>query len=198
MANDADLVKRLQAGDESAFTALVERYHAPLLRLAMAFVPSRAVAEEVVQETWIGVVRGIERFEGRSSLKTWLYRIVVNRARSAGVKARRETPYDLSRPEPAVPPHRFDSSGQWSDPPAAWAEDAEDRLEAKKTVALIARHLDEVPPAQRQVVLLRDFEGLPAAEVCQLLGISESNQRVLLHRGRSRIRGMVERERGKG
>lgn len=198
MADDAELVRRLQAGDEAAFTALVERYHAPLLRLAMAFVPSRAVAEDVVQETWIGVVRGIERFEGRSSLKTWLYRIVVNRARSAGVKARRETPFDLARPEPAVPPHRFDPSGQWSDPPSAWAEDAEDRLEAKKTVALITRHLDEVPPSQRQVVLLRDFEGLPAAEVCKLLGITEANQRVLLHRGRSRIRGMLERERGKG
>jgi RNA polymerase sigma-70 factor, ECF subfamily len=189
LADDAELVRRLQAGDEAAFTALVERFHAPLLRLAMAFVPSRAVAEDVVQDTWIGVVRGIERFEGRSTLKTWLYRIALNRARSAGVKARRETPTDLARSEPAV---------GWSDPPAAWAEDAEDRLEAKRTVALIANHLDEVPPAQRQVLLLRDFEGLPAAEVCQLLGITEANQRVLLHRGRSRIRSMVERERGKG
>ncbi|HVM02192.1 MAG TPA: RNA polymerase sigma factor [Acidimicrobiales bacterium] len=198
MADDAELVRRLQAGDEAAFTALVERFHAPLLRLAMAFVPSRAVAEDVVQDTWIGVVRGIERFEGRSTLKTWLYRIALNRARSAGVKARRETPTDLARSEPAVPPHRFDTAGGWSDPPAAWAEDAEDRLEAKRTVALIANHLDEVPPAQRQVLLLRDFEGLPAAEVCQLLGITEANQRVLLHRGRSRIRSMVERERGKG
>ena len=198
LADDAELVRRLQAGDEAAFTALVERFHAPLLRIAMSFVPSRAVAEDAVQDTWVGVVRGIERFEGRSSLKTWLYRIVVNRARSAGVKARRETPTDLARSEPAVPPHRFDASGQWSDPPEAWAEDAEDRLEAKKTVALITRHLDEVPPAQRQVVLLRDFEGLGAADVCELLGISEANQRVLLHRGRSRIRGMLERERGKG
>ena len=176
----------------------MDRYHASFLRVARLYVSSQSVAEEVAQETWLGVVNGIERFEGRSSLKTWLYRIVMNRARSAGVKARRETPFDLARPEPAVPPHRFDSSGQWSDPPSAWAEDAEDRLEAKKTVALITRHLDEVPAAQRQVVLLRDFEGLPASEVCELLGISEANQRVLLHRGRSRIRNMIERERGKG
>jgi RNA polymerase sigma-70 factor (ECF subfamily) len=197
VADDAELVRRLQAGDEAAFTALVERFHGPLLRLAMTFVPSRAVAEDVVQDAWLGVVRGIERFEGRASLKTWLYRIVVNRARTAGVKARRETPTDLTGSEPAVPPHRFDAGGQWSEPPDAWAERAADRAEAKRLTALIAAHLDEIPAAQRQVLVLRDFEGLPAADVCTMLGITEANQRVLLHRGRSRVRGMLEREQGK-
>ena len=197
MADDAELVRRLRAGDEAAFTALVERFHGPLLRLAMTFVPSRAVAEDVVQDAWLGVVRGIERFEGRASLKTWLYRIVVNRARTAGVKARRETPTDLIGSEPAVPPHRFDAGGQWCDPPEAWAERAADRVEAQRLAALITAHLDEIPAAQRQVLVLRDFEGLPAADVCTMLGITEANQRVLLHRGRSRVRGMLEREQGK-
>ena len=195
--DDAALVSRLRAGDETAFVTLVEQYHAPLLRLAQTFVPNRAVAEEVVQEAWLGVVRGIDRFEGRSSLKTWLFRIVVNRARTAGVRERRETPVDLAAHEPAVPPERFNADGQWADPPAAWVEDAEDRLTAARTVARISEFLDQVPAAQRQVVLLRDFEGLPAPEVCHLLGLTEANQRVLLHRGRSRIRGMLETEQGK-
>src|SRR5205085_7872988 len=125
MVDDSDLVARLQAGDEQAFVTLVDLYHAPLLRLASTFVPSRAVAEEVVQDTWLGVVRGIHRFEGRSSLKTWLFRIVVNRARTAGVRERRETPTD--RPdEPAVPPERFNAAGGWTSPPAAWSGDAEE------------------------------------------------------------------------
>lgn len=198
MGDDAELVARLQAGDETAFVHLVDRFHAPLLRLAMAFVPSRAVAEEVVQESWVGVVRGIERFEGRSSLKTWLCRIVVNRARTAGARERRETPVDVASHEAAVPPERFTSTGHWADPPTSWAEDVDDRLAAKETVAKITDFLARVPEAQRQVVLMRDFEGLPAAEVCSVLGISEANQRVLLHRGRSRIRGMLESEQGKG
>lgn len=197
MGDEAELVARLQAGDEAAFVELVDRYHSSLLRLATSFVPSRAVAEEVVQEAWLAVVRGIERFEGRSSLKTWLVRIVVNRARTTGVRERRTTPADLASDEPSVPRDRFAANGQWSDPPAAWAEEAEDRLTAKELVQRIAAFLPEVPEAQRRVVMLRDFEGLAPAEVCDLLGISEANQRVLLHRGRSRIRGMLERERGK-
>ena len=196
MPNDAELVARLQAGDEAAFVTLVERYHAPLLRLAQAFVPNRAVAEEVVQEAWLGVVRGIERFEGRSSLKTWLFRIVINRARTAGVRERREPP-TLAEREPAVPPDRFNAKGQWTQPPAAWADEADDRIAARQTLRQIAGFLDQIPAAQRQVVLMRDFEGLPPHEVCDALGISEANQRVLLHRGRSRIRSMLEREMGK-
>jgi RNA polymerase sigma-70 factor (ECF subfamily) len=195
--DDADLVARLRAGDEAAFVILVERFHAPLLRLAGTFVPNRAVAEEVVQDTWLGVVRGIDRFEGRSSLKTWLFRILVNRARSTGVRERRHTPVDLER-APAVPPERFGPGGQWSDPPAPWTDDAEERIVARQTVERITAHLAELPEAQRQVVVLRDFERLPAPEVCDLLGITEANQRVLLHRGRSKIRGLLESELGKG
>ena len=175
--------------------ALVEQYHAPMLRLASTFVPFRSVAEEVVQDTWLGVLRGIERFEGRSSLKTWLFRILVNRARTAGVRERRERPvtgtYEL-----AVPPERFASSGQWVDPPAPWTDDAEDRILARQTVARIVELLGELPASQRRVVVLRDFDGLSAADVCELLEISEANQRVLLHRGRSRIRNMLEPEIG--
>jgi RNA polymerase sigma-70 factor, ECF subfamily len=197
MVDDSDLVARLQAGDEQAFVILVDLYHGPLLRLASTFVPSRAVAEEVVQDTWLGVVRGIHRFEGRSSLKTWLFRIVVNRARTAGVRERRETPTD--RPdEPAVPPERFNAAGGWSSPPTPWTDDAEERIVARQTAAKVSRHLNLLPDRQRQVVVMRDFEGLPATEVCSLLGISEANQRVLLHRGRSRLRNMLERELGKG
>ena len=197
MVDDADLVARLQAGDEQAFVTLVDLYHAPLLRLASTFVPSRAVAEEVVQDTWLGVVRGIERFEGRSSLKTWLFRIVVNRARTAGVRERRETPTD--RPTSRRSPR----SG--STPPAGgrrprrpWTDDAEERIVARETAHKVSRHLNLLPDRQRQVVVMRDFEGLPAAEVCSVLGITEANQRVLLHRGRSRLRNMLERELGKG
>jgi RNA polymerase sigma-70 factor (ECF subfamily) len=197
VVDDADLVARLQAGDEQAFVMLVDRYHAPLLRLASTFVPSRAVAEEVVQDTWLGVVRGIERFEGRSSLRTWLFRIVVNRARTAGVRERRETPSDLAA-EPAVPRERFNAAGGWSSPPSPWSDDAEDRIVARQTAHKVSRHLNLLPERQRQVVVMRDFEGLPAPEVCSILGITEANQRVLLHRGRSSLRNMLERELGKG
>ncbi len=197
MVDDSALVARLQAGDEHAFVILVDRYHAPMLRLAQTFVPSRAVAEEVVQDTWLGVVKGIERFEGRSSLKTWLFRIVVNRARTAGVRERRETPVDQTQ-EPAVPPERFNAGGAWSSPPSPWADDAEDRIVARQTATKVARHLNLLPDRQRQVVVMRDFEGLPATDVCGLLGITEANQRVLLHRGRSRLRNMLEQELGKG
>ena len=194
MDSDAELVGRLRAGDEEAFVAIVERYHAPLKRLALTFVPSPAVAEEVVQDTWLAVVRGVERFEGRSSFKTWLFRILVNRARTTGVRERRQDP----RRSPAVPPDRFDSSGGWADPPVAWPDDAEERIVARDSVERIVRCLGELPETQRQVVVLRDFEQLGAQEVCTMLGISEGNQRVLLHRGRSRIRGILEREIGKG
>jgi RNA polymerase sigma-70 factor, ECF subfamily len=192
--DDAELVARLQAGDERAFVTLVERYHTPLLRLASTFVPNAAVAEEVVQDTWLGVVRGIDRFEGRSSLKTWLFRILVNRARSTGVRERRQIPVDLEQSGPAVPPERFGPGGQWSDPPVPWTDDAEDRIVASQTAERVVASLGLLPHAQRLVVVLRDFEQLPAAEVCALLDISEANQRVLLHRGRSKIRSVLEAE----
>lgn len=195
--DDAELVDRLRAGDEGAFVSLVERYHTPLLRLASTFVPSRAVAEEVVQDTWLGVVRGISRFEGRSSVKTWLFRILVNRARSSGVRERRHLSVDPDWTA-SVPPERFGAGGNWSDPPAPWTDDAENRIVALETVERITALLAELPEAQRQVVVLRDFEQLPASEVCEVLGITEANQRVLLHRGRAKIRSLLEPEIEKG
>lgn len=193
MDDDAELLARLRAGDEGAFVTLVDRYHTPMLRLASTFVPSRAVAEEVVQDTWLGVVRGISGFEGRSSLKTWLFRILVNRARSTGVRERRHLTVD---PEwaAAVPPDRFGPGGQWSDPPIPWTDDAEERIVAHQMVERITAHLAELPEAQRSVLVLRDFERLPAPEVCEVLAITEANQRVLLHRGRSKIRSLLESE----
>ena len=130
MDSDSELLLRLRSGDERAFVSLVERYHEPMLRLAASFVPSRAVAEEVVQDTWLAVLRGLENFEGRSSLKTWLFRILVNRARSTGSKEQRTVP--VADPEPAVDPSRFGGDGGWADPPEHWIEAAESRMEAGK------------------------------------------------------------------
>lgn len=194
---DAELVTLLRAGDEPAFSTLVARYHTSLLRLAETMVPSRAIAEEVVQETWLGVVRGVGRFEGRSSLRTWLFHILVNRARSTGVREQRRT---STRADwvPAVDPARFGSDGAWVDPPTPWPDDVDDRLYASMLAERVRARMSELPDQQRQVVILRDLEGVSAPEVCDLLGISEANQRVLLHRGRSRIRGMLENELGKG
>ena len=194
---DAELVTRLRAGDEKAFEALVARYHTSLLRLAETMVPSRAIAEEVVQETWLGVVRGVGRFEGRSSLRTWLFHILVNRARSTGVREQRRAS-TWADWVAAVDPARFGPDGAWVDPPTPWPDDVDDRLYAAMLAERVRARMAELPPQQRQVVTLRDLEGLSAPDVCDLLGISEANQRVLLHRGRSRIRGMLEDELGKG
>jgi RNA polymerase sigma-70 factor (ECF subfamily) len=191
-AEEVELVDRLRAGDEAAFVTLVRRHHPALIRVASAYVPSREIAEEVVQEAWLGVLQGIDRFEGRSSLKTWLYRIVVNRARTAGVREHRETPADLSAP--VVPAARFGPDGTWVEPPAPWTEAVEDRVTAGALVPRIREILKELPALQAHVVELRDMDGLTAAETCELLGISESNQRVLLHRGRSKLRAALDAE----
>jgi RNA polymerase sigma-70 factor (ECF subfamily) len=161
-----------------------------MVRLASAYVPNLAVAEEVVQESWLGVVRGIERFEGRSSLKTWLYTIVMNRARTAGVREHRETPTDLSGA--SEPTDRFLANGQWADPPSPWTEQVEDRLTAAGLLEQVRACLHELPDGQRRVVTLRDIDGLTPDETCKLLSITEANQRVLLHRGRARLRGLLD------
>ena len=165
-----------------------------MIRLACTFVPSVSVAEEVVQDTWLGLVRGITGFEGRSSLRTWLFHVLVNRARSTGVRERRPT--TAAAGGPAVDPSRFRADGSWADPPVPWPEEVDDRLVAAQLAERIRPRIDELPEMQRQVVTLRDVEGLGAMEVCELLGLSEGNQRVLLHRGRSRLRGMLESEMG--
>jgi RNA polymerase sigma-70 factor (ECF subfamily) len=195
MDDDAELTRRLRAGDEQAFTALVRRYHDPMLRLACSFVPSLAVAEEVVQDTWMGVLRGLGGFEGRSSLRTWLFRILVNRARTAGARERRSVAVGGSGP--AVDGSRFDSTGSWSAPPEHWTEAIDDRLQAGKVADRIRSAIGELPPRQREVVTLRDVEGMSSSEVCLVLDISEGNQRVLLHRGRSRVRQVLETEFGR-
>jgi RNA polymerase sigma-70 factor (ECF subfamily) len=192
---DIEQLSRLRSGDEEAFVMLVARYQRSMLRLARSMVSNDAVAEEVVQDTWLGVVRGIDRFEGRSSFKTWLFSILVNRARSAGSAEHPNTPVEALH---AVDPERFDAQGQWADPLERWSEEREDRLDARALTPILNSALDDLPPRQRQVVMLRDIEGLTNGETCSALGISSGNQRILLHRGRSRLRGMVEAKIGKG
>jgi len=188
--DDARFLERLRAGDEAAFMALVARHNDAMLRLASTFVSSRAVAEEVVQDTWLGVLRGIDRFEGRSSLKTWLLAILVNRARTAGVREARSVA--LADIGPAVDRARFDAGGGWSAPPEHWIENAEERLGAAALAPAIREALERMPPRQRAVVTLRDVDGLDSDEVCEVLSLSQVNQRVLLHRGRSLLRQALE------
>jgi RNA polymerase sigma-70 factor (ECF subfamily) len=185
---DAALLDALRAGDEEAFATLVSRYHMRLLRFAESLVASRAIAEEVVQDTWLGVVRGVQRFEGRSSVKTWLFRILTNRARSAGSREPRTAALDDALEG------RFDRSGGWNPPPEPWSDSVDARVVAEKLAGRVRACLPSLPDAQRQVVLLRDVEGMDAAEVCDLLGVSPGNQRVLLHRGRARLRSLLEPE----
>jgi RNA polymerase sigma-70 factor, ECF subfamily len=192
---DSELLSRLRVGDEQAFVVLVRRYHGSMLRLAASFVPSLAVAEEVVQETWLAVLRGIASFEGRSSVRTWLFRILVNRARTAGARERRSVA--IGDAGAAVDQSRFDKTGNWVSPPEHWIEQADDRLHAAKVADRLRSAIGDLPALQRQVVVLRDVQGLSSDEVCAVLEISAGNQRVLLHRGRSRLRQVLETEFGR-
>lgn len=199
-----DLVDRLLAGDETAFEMLVRRYHDRLLRLARAYVRTEAQAADVVQETWLAVLRALPGFERRSSLQTWIFRILMNRARTHAVREGRLVAFGDADPgrdpgDAAVDQEWFDASGHWRTPPAPWPVLDPERLVLNDE---IRRHLeaaiDALPPGQRAVVTLRDVEGLPAGEVCNLLGITETNQRVLLHRGRTRIRAALADLLGRG
>jgi RNA polymerase sigma-70 factor, ECF subfamily len=191
---DVELLNRLRNGDEEAFVMLVGRYQQSMLRLARSLVPSQAVAEEAVQDTWMGVVRGIDRFEGRASLKTWLFHILVNRARSAGFREHPNAPIETLH---TVDPTRFDVHGQWADPVEPWTDASDNRLDAASWSPVLHSALDDLPPRQRQVVMLRDVEGLSHQEACAVLGISVGNQRILLHRGRSRLRERLDTEMGR-
>ena len=193
--DDEQLLERLRVGDEEAFVTLVGRHNHALFFVARSFVPTDAIAEEVVQDTWMAVVRGLSNFEGRCSIKTWLVRIAVNRARSTGTRESRTLP--LSSSETAVDPDRFDKSGHWITPPEYFIEDTEDRVIAGVLSESIRSSLNDLSESQRQVVTLRDVEGLDSKEVCELLEISEVNQRVLLHRGRSRLREDLETKFGR-
>jgi RNA polymerase sigma-70 factor, ECF subfamily len=204
---DRELLTALRRRDEGAFASLVETYSSALVRVAMTYVRNRAVAEEVVQETWLGVIRGIERFEGRSSLRTWIFRIAANIAKTRAERERRSVPFSALRltddaDEPAVEPERFlDAShdalrGHWAAPPARWDTIPEERLRSKDTLACIRDAIETLPPAQRAVITLRDIEQWSSDEVCDLLDLSEGNQRVLLHRARSRVRAALEQHLG--
>ncbi len=195
MDKDAELVARLRAGEEQAFVALAARHHAAMLRLARTYVASQAIAEEVVQDTWLGVLRGLDGFAGRSTFQTWLLSILVNRARSTGVREHRSVA--VGDAGPVVDRSRFDATGAWMSPPQHWIEDSDDRLLAQGMAQGIQSALQELPERQREVLMLRDVNGLSGQEVCEVLQISEANQRVLLHRGRSRLRAALEAELGR-
>lgn len=188
-AEEIKLVEALRRGDERAFEQLIRMYQAGLVRVARMYVSSRSVAEEVVQETWLAVLNGIDRFEGRSSLKTWLFRIVANRAKTRGEREGRSVPFSaLGDGEPAVEPERF-AQGEWASPPLDWPED---RLLGDETLRVIEEAIELLPDGQRAVITLRDLQGWTAEEVRNALDLSETNQRVLLHRGRSKVRRALE------
>lgn len=197
---DGALLEALRLGDEQAFAALVERYHGALVRTAMVYLRDREAANDVAQETWLAVIRGIDGFEGRSTLATWIFRIAANRARSRAERDGRTVPlsaFDPGPDEPSVEPSRFRPAGMawpghWAVPPVSWGADAGTRLLARETRSVIASALERLPSAQRAVMTMRDVHGLDAEEVCASLGITAGNQRVLLHRARSRVRAALE------
>jgi RNA polymerase sigma-70 factor (ECF subfamily) len=194
-ADDA-LLERLRAGDEAAFVELVRASHGALTRLAVAFVRDRAAAEEVVQEAWLAVVAQIGAFEGRASLRTWIGAIVANKAKTRGERDRRFVPFSAlaadEQDAPDAAAECFDGRGLWKAAPRAW-DAPEDLVLRKEARALVERAIEALPPAQRTVVELRDVEEWSSDEVCNVLGLTETNQRVLLHRGRMRLRAALER-----
>jgi RNA polymerase sigma-70 factor (ECF subfamily) len=211
--DDAALVERLRRGDEAAFASLVDRFHASLVRIALLHVRTRDVAEEVAQEAWLAVVRGVEKFEERCSLKTWLFRILTNIARTRGAREARQVPFSSlggaasergdADEGPLVDPDRFRPTGErWANhwkvgrEPQRWDDRPEGRLLAAETRAVVAAAIERLPAQQREVITLRDVECCSAEEVCRALGISEANQRVLLHRARSKVRAVIERHLG--
>jgi RNA polymerase sigma-70 factor (ECF subfamily) len=198
--SDAATAAALRRGDEAVFAELVDRYSAGLLRVARVYVRDRAVAEEVVQETWLAVLRGVDGFEGRSSMKTWIFGILINTARTRAKREARSVPFSAAAAsdEPSVDPDRFLGpdhryAGGWMLGPGEWPTPEEELIRGETRAAILGA-IDQLPDAQRAVISLRDVEGFPSAEVCAALGISEGNQRVLLHRARSKVRGAIEQQ----
>jgi RNA polymerase sigma-70 factor (ECF subfamily) len=195
--DDDALLRALREGDERVFSDLVDRWSQMMLRLAVSRVESRAVAEEVVQDAWLTVLRSLDRYERRSTFRTWVLGIVVNLARSRARAERREVPLS-SESEPSVDQARFLPATHprwphhWAVEPAAWRT-PEDALLAAETRKVILEAIDALPPAQREVIILRDVEGMPSTEVCNILARTDTHQRVLLHRARSRVRNALER-----
>lgn len=195
---DRRAVALLRAGDEQAFEALVTRHYATMMSVARSYVTSRAVAEEVVQEAWLGVLQGLDRFEGRSSLKTWIIAIVVHKAKTRAQREGRSVPFaDFESDERAVEPEHFRGrgdtySGHWRSSPADWGAAPDVISQDRETLRVAMRAIAALPPAQQTVIRMRDIEGSSADEVCAALDISAANQRVLLHRARSRVRAALE------
>lgn len=197
-ADEGLFLVRLRAGEEAAFCELLEAHHSALLRLARTFLREAASAEEVVQETWLAVLEGLDGFEGRSALKSWIFSILANKARTRAVRDGRMVLFsDMTSgdedDEAAVDPSRFKASGYWNEPPRPWDDFTPERLLSNgEMLQHIKAALENLPEAQRAIVILRDMEGCSAEEACNILGVSETNQRVLLHRGRSRLRRALE------
>jgi RNA polymerase sigma-70 factor (ECF subfamily) len=201
---DGELVEALRRGDEAAFARLTDELNGPLTRLALAHVASRAVAEEVVQDTWVGVIRGIDRFEGRSALRTWIFQILLNNARTRGQREKRTLPFSSlrrrnpeGRDEPAVDADRFQGRrgeypGHWARPPVEW-DSPEERLAGDAARGVMLTAISKLPERQREVLALRDIQGYTAEDACNALQLTETNQRVLLHRARSKVRAALER-----
>ena len=193
--DEAALLERLRRGDEAAFRQLFRSHHASMLGFARTFLRDVNAAEEAVQDTWVAVMAGVAKFEGRSSLKSWIFAIIANKARTKARREGRMMPFSSfgSSDEPAVDPERFTPEGSWDSPPGLWSDISPERIVAGRELLVHVRAiLETLPNSQRTVVTLRDIEGLDAPEVCALLEISEANQRILLHRGRSRIRQAIE------
>lgn len=198
--SEGDVLAALRAGDEGAFRAVVSRHHAAMVRVASCHVRSLAVAEEVTQETWLAVIQGLDRFEGRSSLRTWIFRILVNQARLRGTRESRTIPVSTlagGDDEPTVDPRRFRGSddrwaGHWANAPQWWSDIPAEQLVDAEIRAVIDEAIRALPEGQREVITLRDLAGWTSEEVCELLAISAGNQRVLLHRARGRARAALE------
>jgi RNA polymerase sigma-70 factor (ECF subfamily) len=200
-ASDAELLERLRAGDEAAFEHLVESYYGMMLSVAQSYVKTRAVAEEVLQDAWLGVIQGLNRFQGRSSLKTWIISIVINIAKTRGAREARTVPFTALAPageEAAVEPERFRGAGDafpghWWAYPANWNSRPDEVILGRETLQVVTEAIEQLPDAQRVVITMRDVAGCSSEEVCETLALSEGNQRVLLHRARSRVRATLER-----
>ena len=201
---DGELVEALRRGDEAAFARLTDELNGPLTRLALAHVASPAVAEEVVQDTWVGVIRGIDGFEGRSALRTWIFQILLNNARTRGQREKRTLPFSSlrrhdpeGRDEPAVDADRFQGRrgeypGHWARPPVEW-DSPEERLAGDAARGVLLTAISKLPERQREVLALRDIQGYTAEDACNALQLTETNQRVLLHCARSKVRAALER-----
>jgi RNA polymerase sigma-70 factor, ECF subfamily len=201
-SQEVELLARLRAGDERAFASLVASYHGTMIAVARTYVTTRAVAEEVVQEAWLGVLRGLDGFEGRASLKTWILRILVNTAITRGEREARSVPFSSVAPAdehgPTVDPERFRPPGEafaghWNSYPGDWRSLPEEGLQGRETIEVVKRAIEELPESQRPVIAMRDIAGCSADEVCEALDLSPGNQRVLLHRARSHVRAALER-----